>query len=142
MLMDYTKYDSVGGTNPLGPVGMTFFVLLLVAIYIYSAYCLYIIAQKTNTPYAWMAWVPILNLALIIMIAGKSLWWLLALLVPFVNLIVAIWLWAKVAEVRNRPWWWGILMLINPVNLVLLWFMAFREPKNKMPAPSTPEVVA
>ena len=127
--MNYSTYNATHTANSLSPVGIFFFVILVAAIYIYSAYCLYLIAQKTNTPNAWYAWVPILNLVLMLQIIGKSLWWILAVFIPLVNIFVIIWIWAKISEVRHRPWWWGILMIINPINLIILYFLAFKEAK-------------
>lgn len=101
--------------------------VLSIAMYIYTAYCLYAIAKKTNTPNPWYAYIPILNLVLIFQIIRQSPWWILAMFIPIVNIFVMIWMWMELAAVCNRPKWWGILMIISPVNLILLWFMAFRE---------------
>lgn len=139
-------YVDTAPTTPGGAIaGGIFFPILILALYIYTAYALYKIAEKTNTPNAWFAFVPILNIALMIQIARQSLWWLLALLVPLVNVIVIIWLWMKVAEARNRPSWWGILMIIGPINLIVLYFLAFKDADTSVvqasastPAPAAP----
>lgn len=113
------------------------FPLLLLIIYGYFAYCLYKIAQKTNTPNSWFAFIPLLNVILMVQIARKSLWWVLALLVPAVNIFVAIWIWMLIAEERRRPKWWGILMIVGPINLILLYFLAFREMHDQV-QPTSP----
>ncbi len=46
-----------------------------VAMYVWSSLCLYIIAKKTNTPYPWLAWIPIANIYLMCKIGGKPGWW-------------------------------------------------------------------
>lgn len=69
---------------PAGLVAGMFLIVLLVglAFYAYFAICLMKIAEKTNTENAWWAWVPLLNIILLIKIAGKPLWWFLLLLIP------------------------------------------------------------
>lgn len=49
-------------------VGM---LILYILIYIYFAYTLMIIANKTNTENLWYAWIPIVNLYLMCKIADK-----------------------------------------------------------------------
>lgn len=49
-------------------VGM---LILYILIYIYFAYTLMIIANKTNTENSWYAWIPIVNLYLMCKIADK-----------------------------------------------------------------------
>lgn len=128
--MDYTT-PTTGVPNTVPPAlgaGMfLFFVLLGIAFYVYFAYCLAEIGKKTNTPNGWMAWVPIVNIFYMLQIARLPLWYFILMLIPLVNIFVIIYVWIKIAERRGRSVLWGILMIISPVNLVLLWFMAFRE---------------
>lgn len=123
----------------LTPTAMFGWGLVGIIIYIFTAYCLYHIAKKTNTPNEWWAYVPILNIVLILQIARLSLWWLIALLIPYVNLAVMAYVWWKIAEERRRPGWWGLLMLIAPVNLVMIWLLAFREANNQLAPTDTPQ---
>jgi len=125
---------------PEAMAGGIIFPIIILAAYIYSAYALYKIAEKTNTASAWLAFIPILNVVLMLQIARKSLWWLLAMLVPLVNIGVLIWIWMKIAEERRRPAWWGILMIIGPINLILLWFLAFREAPNELAPAQSHEI--
>lgn len=141
--MDYT-YPATSAvsveSSPLGAGVMLVVFLFAIAVYIYAAYCLYTIGKKTNTPNEWMAWVPIVNVFYMLQIARLSLWWFLGFLIPFLNLVVIIYVWIKIAEMRHRGALWGILMIVSPVNLVLLWFLAFTEaPAVSSPSiPSTP----
>ena len=57
-----------------GLIGAWLFVALVA--YVFSAICLMKIAEKTGTPNGWWAWVPILNVLLMISIAGKPMWWI------------------------------------------------------------------
>lgn len=142
--MDYTDvqlpagYPEVAASDPMSATTLIIFVIIAVAVYLYTAWCLLHIAKKTNTPNEWWAWIPILNIILMIRIARLSMWWILGLLVPYLNIAVAAYVWWKIAEQRRRPGWWGILMLIGPINLILLWFLAFKEAE----APAAPAAVA
>ena len=68
------------------PGGMGLFLVIILLFYAFVAYCWMQIANKTNTPNGWFAWVPILNIVLILQIAKKPVWWIILLLIPLVNL--------------------------------------------------------
>lgn len=103
--------------------------LVSIAVYVYYAYSLMTIAHKTGTESAWMAWIPILNVLLMCKVADKPWWWLLVIMfIPFVNLVLTILLWMRIAEARSFPSWWGILMLVPVVNFIVPGYLAFAEP--------------
>ena len=52
---------------------MTFWIIFGLVVYIWMAICLQKIAEKTNTPNGWLAWIPIANIYLMCMIAGKGM---------------------------------------------------------------------
>ena len=71
--------------------------------------------------------------------AGKSGVWIILLLLPVVNVVAIILLWAGMAQRLGRPGWWGLLMLIPVLNLVLMGILAFsksRQPIAPVVAPS------
>lgn len=137
--MDYTTYGATNVANDFSPTTMLLLVIVGLAVYIYAAYCVYMIAKKTNTENAVLAWIPVVNLYLMVKIAKVSMWWLLGLLIPYLNIIAIAYVWWKISEIRNRPGWWGIVMLISPVNLVLLYFLAFKEASAQPIAPVQPQ---
>src|SRR6266516_2542834 len=66
--------------------GVLFFMFVFfLAFYVYLALALQTIANKTGTPNAWLAWIPIGNLVLMLNVAKKPLWWFLLCLIPLVN---------------------------------------------------------
>lgn len=97
------------------------------AFYVYSAICLMLLAKKTGTSNGWMAWIPILNVYLMCKVAGKSGAWILLFLIPIVNIIIIVILWAAISERCGKPGWWGILMLISPINLIMMGVLAFSK---------------
>ena len=108
--------------------GMMFVWLIVCAcIYVYFALALSTIAKKTNTENAWMAWIPILNVILMLNIAQKPIWWFILLIIPLVNIIIIIMVWMGIAEARNKPSWMGILMIVPVANLAMPALIAWTD---------------
>lgn len=113
-----------------GIVGFIF----VIALYAYGAYSIQLLANKTNTPNAWMAWVPIINMFLLLKIAGKPGWWFILFLVPLVNIVIIAMVWMAVATAVGKANWLGILMLVPLVNFIVLGYLAFAE-TPQIPSP-------
>jgi len=74
-----------------GSTGMSGgFLVIQIAFYVLFAYSLFTLAKKLGEQYAWMAWVPVLNIVLIFRMAKMSLWWIVGLFVPFFNIYVIV----------------------------------------------------
>jgi hypothetical protein len=97
------------------------------AFYIYYAYCLMTIANKLGVENAWLAWIPIANIYLMVVIAEKPIWWIILFFIPCVNIVAACLVWNEIAVRRGRPNWYGWLMLIPIVNLIIPGYLAFTE---------------
>ena len=106
---------------------MMVFVVIGLALYIYFALALQTIAKKTNTENPWLAWIPIINIVLMLMIAKKPIWWIVLFLIPLVNIVIAILVWMAIAEARNKPNWWGILMIVPVVSLIVPGYLAWSD---------------
>ena len=103
------------------------FLLLWTFPYIYFAFCLQVLAQKTKTTNAWLAWIPILNVFLMLNIAQKPLWWAVLILVPLVNIVIGIIIWMAIAQRRGKPSWWGILTIIPVIGILVPAYLAFSD---------------
>lgn len=125
---------------------MLFVFILCIALYIYFSLALMKIAQKSNTENAWFAWIPILSTILIIQIAKKPIWWILLMLIPFVNIVITILVWMEVAKAVGKQDWLGILMLVPIANIIIPGYLAWSKsdtPTYQEPvAPSTPQAPA
>ncbi len=106
---------------------MMFFVIFGLACYVYVSLAFQTIAKKTNTPNGWWAWIPILNIILMLNIAKKPIWWIILLLIPLVNIVVGIIVFMAVAEARNKPSWWGILTIVPVVGLIVPGYLAWSD---------------
>jgi hypothetical protein len=114
------------GAFPGGMFLVPFLVFAAVA-YVYMSLAMQTIAQKTNTANPWLAWIPIANIVLMLNVGKKPIWWLVLLLIPLVNIVIAIMIWMAVAEARGKPNWWGILMIVPVVNLVVPGYLAWSD---------------
>jgi len=105
-------YD--GNAEMAAGIGIVGFIIYI-ALYLFFAYCLKVIAEKTgHTENSWWAWVPIMNMLLLLQIAQKPMWWFILLLIPIVNIIVGIIVLMEVAKARGKEGWWGIIAAIIP----------------------------
>jgi len=118
-LQDYPPQELPGGT------GLWLFGGLLV--YVYVAFCFMTIANKTGTENSWFAWIPILNLVLILQIARKPLWWMLLLLIPLVNIVIYIITLVGVCEARDKSPWLTVALLLPVINLAAMGYLAFSD---------------
>ncbi len=100
-------------------VWLGFLFLVGFLLYVYFAVTLMIIARKTNTAGAGLAWIPILNLYLMCKIARRPAWWMLLCFVPLLNLFALAMLWMSIAEMTGKPAWTGALAIIPFVGLVI-----------------------
>ena len=101
--------------------------LIAVAVYVFFAYCLVTLGQKLGDNRPWWGWIPILQVLLMLRLAGLSYWWFLGLLVPLVNIAVAIWVWVRIAQRRMKPGWVGALMIVPGVDLFVLGYLALSK---------------
>jgi hypothetical protein len=124
--------ESYEAMDPAAVEGLAMGVILVstiigLALYVFQAWCLMKIANKTGTENAWFAWLPILNIILILDIAQKPRLWALAIIgmiIPLLNIIVGlgiligyIYLMMEVAEAVGKPKFWGVIaVFIAPVG--------------------------
>ncbi len=129
-------------------------IFVFIIFYVYSALALMTIAKRTNTAFAWLAWIPYANIYLISKIAQKH-WWPVLLLLPSItfgflpeNIIfntintiatlvfvvyVFIWWW-KICQRRGKPGWWVLIGIIPIIGwiwmLVLIGILAWGKDSN------------
>lgn len=134
---EYSTYDYSAGANVdpqsaaagmaiLGGFLIFMFIFILV-IYVYMSICLMKIAKKTNTENAWLAWIPIANVILMLQIAQKPLWWIILFFIPLVNIVFTILVWMEIAKAVKKPDWLGILMIVPIANFIIPGYLAFSK---------------
>jgi nitrate reductase NapE component len=100
---------------------------IFVAAYTYMSAMVHIIANKTGTGHGWMAWIPIVNIFLLCMIAEKSFLWVLLFLIPFGQLIFIVGIWGGIAESCGKSWWLGVLAVLPGLNFIVAGYLAFSK---------------
>ena len=108
-LAQETSYDYSTSGNAPGPVFWiceVAFILLIVA-------AMWKVFSKAGQP-GWAAIIPIYNVYVMCKVAGRPGWWLLLMLIPFVNFIIAIILNVDIAKRFGKGVGFAIGMLFLP----------------------------
>jgi hypothetical protein len=85
--METTTYES---SNGLAMMFGGFFLLFCMVLAVFLLFCMWKVYTKAGQP-GWAAIIPIYNVYILLKIVGKPGWWLLLYFVPFVNIIIGIW---------------------------------------------------
>jgi hypothetical protein len=120
--------EAAAGAFALAGGLFLFLMLVVIAIYVIMAISLMRIAKRTNTENAWFAWIPILNLILMLQVAQRPMWWLIFFLVPVLNIagiVLQFILWVDIAKRINKPVWMGIFAALIPI--VFMPILAFSK---------------
>jgi hypothetical protein len=80
------QQDSGGGQMNGATIGL---IVLDVALIILMVAAMWTVFKKAGEP-GWAALIPIYNIMVLLKIAGKPMWWVILMLIPFVNIIVLI----------------------------------------------------
>jgi hypothetical protein len=95
------------------------FIVLLVA-------SLWKIYTKAGEP-GWAAIVPIYNLVVLLKIVGRPVWWLVLMIIPFVNFVIIILVYIDLAKSFGKDTAFGIgLVFLSPIFLPILGFGSAR----------------
>jgi hypothetical protein len=126
MLLQEEPQIPSGAAAGMG-IGM---MVLWLAIVILMIAAMWKVFEKAGKP-GWAAIVPIYNLFVLCEIAGKPAWWGILLLIPFVNIVVAIIVVLAVAKNFGKGAGFGIgLLLLAPIFYPMLaWGDARYQPQ-------------
>lgn len=134
----------------IGALGIVALIVPIV-VYIFGAVMLFLIAGKTSTSPAWLAFIPIANVFLMVLIAGKPIWWLALLLLPvlsplfgmlasvdptggiippalsgitaLVSIVAWLFICLGIAQARGKSVIWGVLLFIPCTNPIGLGYL-------------------
>jgi hypothetical protein len=105
---------------------LTFWIIYGIGVYVLGAICFQRMANVKSIPDAWLAWVPIGQWFLMARISGRSGWYFLLLLIPFVGLIFWIIIWIGIAGAMGRSKVLGVLCIVPFVNFITMPYIAFK----------------
>ena len=95
--------------------------------YLLFCYCSMLICQKTGNEPGVLVWVPILQFIPLLRAAGMSPGWIIALLLPLLNVIGLI-VWASnIAAARNKSGWVALFLILPVTNLFAFLYLAFSK---------------
>jgi hypothetical protein len=95
-------------------------VSLIVAILVIAG--LWKVFTKAGQP-GWAAIIPIYNVYILLKIVGKPWWWLLLMLIPFVNFVVGILVMIALANAFGKGIGFALgLILLSPIFIPILGF--------------------
>lgn len=101
---------------------------IFVLEYIAMAIAMYKLGStKLSAENPWMAWIPILQLWLLVELAELDWWYFFLFFIPIVNIFLFIYCWWRVFYQCDRAPILSILMLVPGVSVLLALYLAFTE---------------
>jgi hypothetical protein len=114
-----------GSEEPAWLVPVT--VLVVCVFYVLYAWLLYRIGRKLNYKDSWFAWVPVLNLYMLVDMSHKDtlLWFILIILTSWccVGVVMLALVWMQIAARCDKDDLWGILCIIPIVNFFVMYYL-------------------
>ena len=102
-------------------LGIVFFLIFL-AVFVFLIAAMWKIYEKAGQP-GWAAIVPIYNSYILLKIVGKPGWWLLLFLIPFVNIVYAVWTYNMLSKSFGKDEGFTVgLLLLSIVFFPILGF--------------------
>jgi len=109
-------------SNPFEAFG-TLFLVVPIALYLFSSYVLYRIGNKFGIGSFWHYLIPFYNMVLMCRCGGVSPWNVLGLVVFPINIYSTINIWGSIAERLGKSYWlYGITTLIIGIPVLILAF--------------------
>jgi uncharacterized membrane protein YhaH (DUF805 family) len=131
LLAQETSFESSSSGNPPGPI----FWICEIAFIILMIAAMWRVFSKAGQP-GWAAIIPIYNFYVMCKVAGRPGWWLLLMLIPFVNFVIAIILTVDIAKRFGKGVGFAIGMIILPF---IFWpILGFGSAQYQGGAPSIP----
>src|SRR3989338_10783607 len=90
--------------------GLVIIYLAIIALMIVSMWKIFTKAGKPG----WACIVPIYNVIVLLEIAGKPLWWIILMIIPLVNIVIAILLAIEVAKKFGQSSGFGLGLAFLP----------------------------
>jgi hypothetical protein len=99
---------------------VTTIIYLVLALVVLAGY--WMTFSKANKP-GWLAIIPIVNVIVILQIAGKPWWWIILLLVPLLNIIIVFMVFTDFARGYGQGFLFALgLIFLAPIFICILGF--------------------
>jgi len=90
-----------------------FFFVFMIALVVLMIGSIWKVFTKAGKP-GWACIVPIYNVIVLLEIAGKPLWWIILMIIPLVNIVIAILLAIEVAKKFGQSSGFGLGLAFLP----------------------------
>jgi hypothetical protein len=109
----------------LSPAALATVAAVLLILHLFFSFCCALICRKAGLEPGFLIWMPLFQLLPLVRAANMSPWWVLAWLVPLLNIVAQV-LWAfKIAKARQKSVWTAVLLLLPPTSLLAFLYLAF-----------------
>ncbi len=105
-------------------VGILAFALL---IYLFTSYCGKLICKKAGHDPGVLIWLPVLQMIPLLRAAKMSPAWLLALLIPLLNIVAQIIWCVKITQARGKTFWTAIFLILPVTSFFAFLYLAFSD---------------
>lgn len=107
----FTTSDTSGAAAAGIGMGLILFYL---ALLVFTVVVMWKVFTKAGKP-GWAAIVPIYNSIVLLEIVGRPIWWIVLLLIPFVNIVVAIIVTNDLAKSFGKTVGWTVGLILLPI---------------------------
>jgi hypothetical protein len=122
--MDYSMY---GGGAAMSPVSIIIS-LVIAVFYLYVGWKVFAKADKPG----WAVLIPIYNIVVMLQIVNRPIWWIILLLIPVVNFVVAIILMLDLAKAFGKGTGFAIGLIL--LSFIFYPILAFGDASYTPPA--------
>jgi hypothetical protein len=113
------------------PSFVAIFCIGAVLLYLFFSFCGMLICDKAGHPPGILIWVPLLQLIPLLRAAGMSLGWIVAFLIPGLNLMAHIVWCFKIAEARGKTAWTGLFLILPFTSIFAYLYLALSNGAQK-----------
>jgi hypothetical protein len=96
---------------------MGIMIVVYLAVIVFVVVCYWKIFTKAGKP-GWAAIVPIYNIIILLEIVGKPVWWFILMLIPCVNIVIAILITIELAKVFGKSTGFAVGLILLPIVFV------------------------
>ena len=109
---------------------------IVVVVYLFFCFCAMLICQKAGHPPGVLIWIPILQLVPLLRAADMSPVWVVAFLIPFVNIVAHI-VWSfNIAKARGKGGLTGLFLVFPVTSFFAFLYLALSNGVPKREAPT------
>jgi hypothetical protein len=116
----------------------------MLLFHIAFCFCCRLICEKTGNSPGALIWIPVLNLIPMLKAAGMSPGWIVAFVLPLLNIIAQI-VWSfKISAARGKSAWVGLLLILPVTGLFAFLYLAFSsgaDKEDKKAEPVAPQLM-